>query len=106
MLIINGRLVTWEQENQVLDGQAVYIDDGTIVEIGPESELREKYPKIKIVIMTSDRDGATYGELESIDDTVDGFLHKPFDKDILNICLDVVLVKGGRFRHKKQETFY
>jgi putative selenium metabolism protein SsnA len=49
MLIINGKLVTWEKENRILDGLAVYIDGNTIEEIGPESQLREKYPKAELV---------------------------------------------------------
>ena len=49
MLIINGKLVTWEKENRVLEGQAVYIDGKMIAEIGPESQLREKYLKAELV---------------------------------------------------------
>lgn len=67
--------------------------------------LRTRYPRVKVVVMTSDRDRGTFNEVEGVDDRVDGFLHKPFDKDVLNICLDVVLKKGGRFRHKKQDAF-
>ena len=44
MLITNAKLVTWEEENQILEGQAVYIDGDTIVEIGPQAGLRKKYP--------------------------------------------------------------
>jgi putative selenium metabolism protein SsnA len=49
MLIVNGKLVTWEKENRILEGQAVYIDDQTITEIGPEALLKEKYPLEEVV---------------------------------------------------------
>ena len=49
MLIVNGKLVTWERENRILEGQAVYVDGKTIGEIGPEPLLREKYPQAEIV---------------------------------------------------------
>lgn len=45
MLIINGKLITWEKENRILeDGQAIYIADGKIVAIGPQKELETRYP--------------------------------------------------------------
>jgi len=44
MLITNGTLITWERENRVLGGQAIYIEDGVIREIAPEAELKAKYP--------------------------------------------------------------
>ena len=44
MLIINAKLVTWEKENRILDGQAVYVKDGLIAEIGLQAELLKKYP--------------------------------------------------------------
>ncbi len=45
MLIVNGKLVTWERENRILEGQAIYIQDGKIAEIGPQAELIAKYPQ-------------------------------------------------------------
>lgn len=45
MLIINGKLITWGLENQVMpEGQAVYIKDGLIRRIGDQEELIEAYP--------------------------------------------------------------
>jgi cytosine/adenosine deaminase-related metal-dependent hydrolase len=44
MLITNATLVTWGQPNQVLPGWGLLIENGKIVEIGPESELKRKYP--------------------------------------------------------------
>jgi len=49
MLIVNGRLVTWEKENRVLDGQAVYIEGERVVEIGSQVEMRDKYPEVEEV---------------------------------------------------------
>jgi putative selenium metabolism protein SsnA len=44
MLITNTKLITFEVENQILAGQALYIRDGLIQEIGPESELADRFP--------------------------------------------------------------
>jgi len=49
MLIVNGKMVTWEKENRMLDGQAILIDGDRVGEIGPEAVLREKYPDAEIV---------------------------------------------------------
>ena len=43
MLIVNGKLVTWEKQNRILDGQAVFIEGERVVEIGSQTEMREKY---------------------------------------------------------------
>ena len=43
MLISNGKLITWETENRILEGNAIYIEGDKIAEIGPESELKSKY---------------------------------------------------------------
>ena len=45
MLITNGKLITWDDSNQILEGQAIYIADGRIVEIGSQDLLKERYPK-------------------------------------------------------------
>jgi putative selenium metabolism protein SsnA len=45
MLITNGKLITWEDPNRILDGQAIYIHEGLISEIGPQDELVSRYPE-------------------------------------------------------------
>jgi len=45
MLITNGKLVTWEEPNQILEGQALAISDGLIAEIGPQAGLLSRYPQ-------------------------------------------------------------
>ncbi|TAK10990.1 MAG: hydrolase, partial [Anaerolineae bacterium] len=45
MLILNAKLITWDSENLILDGHALYIDDGRIAEIGPQTDLLKKYPQ-------------------------------------------------------------
>lgn len=67
--------------------------------------VRESWPKVRVIVMTSDRDSETFDEVEAVDSKVAGFLHKPFDRDVLEICLDTVWNKGGRFRHKKPDPF-
>lgn len=47
MLIINGKLITWEQPNQVLEGHALLIRDGLIAEVGPQSELVARHPDVE-----------------------------------------------------------
>ena len=49
MLIVNGKIVTWEKENRLLEGQAILIDGDRVAEIGPENVLKEKYPQEEIV---------------------------------------------------------
>lgn len=44
MLIINGKIVTWEKPNRILEKQAIYIKDGKIAEIGVEADLLARYP--------------------------------------------------------------
>ncbi|MBN1666607.1 MAG: amidohydrolase family protein, partial [Anaerolineales bacterium] len=43
MLITNGKCVTWEEENRILEDQAIYIENGLIREIGPQEEMKSKY---------------------------------------------------------------
>lgn len=49
MLIINGRLVTWDQPNQILDGYALYLADGRIDQIASQAELIAQYPQAEIL---------------------------------------------------------
>ena len=44
MLITNGTLITWEEPNEILEGQALVVRDGMIQEIAPQAALLEKYP--------------------------------------------------------------
>src|SRR5512138_2742909 len=44
MLITNATLVTWEKPNRVLPGWGIYIADGKIADLGPDAELRKRYP--------------------------------------------------------------
>ena len=39
MLITNGKIITWEDPNQILEGQAIFISSGRIAEIGPQDQL-------------------------------------------------------------------
>ena len=44
MLITNGKIITWEKDNQILEGQALYIEGDRIEEIAPQDELVARYP--------------------------------------------------------------
>lgn len=45
MLITNAKLITWEEQNRILDNYALYIQGGRIAAIGPVQELIGKYPQ-------------------------------------------------------------
>jgi putative selenium metabolism protein SsnA len=47
MLITNAHLITWEEPNRILDGQALYISGGLIAEIGPEAELAARHSSVE-----------------------------------------------------------
>jgi putative selenium metabolism protein SsnA len=47
MLITNGKLITWEDENRILEGYALYIEGDKINDIGPAAELVAKYPHVE-----------------------------------------------------------
>ncbi|MBN2148013.1 MAG: putative aminohydrolase SsnA [Anaerolineales bacterium] len=47
MLIHNARLVTWDEPNQILEGQALYLEGGLIAAMGPQVELFKRYPQTK-----------------------------------------------------------
>jgi len=44
LLITNGTLVTWGENNRVLNDHALAIENGVIAAIGPTAELSERYP--------------------------------------------------------------
>jgi putative selenium metabolism protein SsnA len=44
MLIKNAKLITWGENNQVLEDQALYIENGVIGAFGPQEEMLEGYP--------------------------------------------------------------
>ncbi|PWH11715.1 MAG: putative aminohydrolase SsnA [Anaerolineae bacterium] len=48
MLITNATLVTWEKPNRILPGWAIYIKDGQIADLGPEPDLRSRYPQANL----------------------------------------------------------
>ena len=47
LLITNGRLVTWGENNELIDNGALLLQDGRIADLGDSSELRAKYPGLK-----------------------------------------------------------
>lgn len=48
-LITNGSLITWENENRVLEGQAIYIQDDRIQAIGPQAGLQAEHPYTEVL---------------------------------------------------------
>jgi len=49
MLIINGKLITWEEPNSVLEGYALAIKNGLIADIGSQTEMQCRYPELEVV---------------------------------------------------------
>jgi putative selenium metabolism protein SsnA len=49
MLITNGKIITWEEPNQILEGQAIYISSGRIAEIGPQERLVAQHPDSELI---------------------------------------------------------
>ena len=45
MLITNARLITWENDNRILDDHALLIEKDRIKEIGATNDLSKKYPR-------------------------------------------------------------
>ncbi len=46
-LIVNGRLVTWGNPNEIIENGGLLIDNGRIADIGDSSSLIEKYPDVE-----------------------------------------------------------
>ena len=45
MIIINGRLITWGKDNQIVpEGMGLLIRDGMIENISPQNELLQAFP--------------------------------------------------------------
>jgi putative selenium metabolism protein SsnA len=49
MLIRNATLVTWGQPNEILPNHAIFIEDGKIADLGPDSELRSRHPNASLL---------------------------------------------------------
>lgn len=47
MLITHANLITWGEPNQILQEQALYIENGLIVEIGPNHEVIQRHPDVE-----------------------------------------------------------
>jgi putative selenium metabolism protein SsnA len=48
-LITNGRLVTWEAENRIIENSAILVEDGRISAVGDTHELMEQYPDAEVL---------------------------------------------------------
>jgi putative selenium metabolism protein SsnA len=47
MIITNGKIITWGDDNQIMEGQALRIRDGKITRIAPQNDLLAEHPKEK-----------------------------------------------------------
>ncbi len=47
LLIVNGRLITWNDPNEMIDGGGLLLQDGRIADIGSSAALIAKYPHTK-----------------------------------------------------------
>ncbi|MFO7678473.1 MAG: putative aminohydrolase SsnA [Chloroflexota bacterium] len=44
LLIVNGRLVTWQAADQIIENGALLLQNGLIADMGNSADLRQKYP--------------------------------------------------------------
>jgi len=49
IVIINGTVITWEKENNILSHHAVAVQNGLIADIGPQNEIIQRYPDFQQV---------------------------------------------------------
>ncbi len=49
MLITNATLVTWGAENRLLPGHALKLDGDRLADLGPEADLRARYPGAEVL---------------------------------------------------------
>jgi putative selenium metabolism protein SsnA len=49
MLITNATLVTWEKPNRILPGWSLFIENGSIADLGPEVELKTRHPHASLL---------------------------------------------------------
>jgi len=45
MLVINGKLITWEKDNRILEGYALRVENGKIVEMDVQQKMLERFPE-------------------------------------------------------------
>jgi putative selenium metabolism protein SsnA len=45
MLITNGTIITWDETNQILENQAIFMQDGVIKDLGPQETILNRYPE-------------------------------------------------------------
>lgn len=44
MIITNGKIITYEQPNRILEGQSVLVQKGVIIQIGNQQQMLEAFP--------------------------------------------------------------
>lgn len=49
MLISNANLITWDNPNRILANHALYLEGDRIADLGPEAEMRAKYPDVQVL---------------------------------------------------------
>lgn len=60
-------------------------------------KIRQLNPKLKIVVMTGSLSDSVFDQCVDDEHEADGFINKPFRMENLLTCLDIVLVKGGKY---------
>lgn len=44
MLITNAKVISWKEDQEIQEGYALKIEEGSVADLGPDREMREKYP--------------------------------------------------------------
>ena len=60
-------------------------------------KIRQLNPRLKIVVMTGSLSDTIFDQSVDEEHEADGFINKPFRMENLLTCLDMVLVKGGKY---------
>lgn len=60
-------------------------------------KIRQLNPRLKIVVMTGSLSDTIFDQCVDEEHEADGFINKPFRMENLLTCLDMVLVKGGKY---------
>lgn len=47
MLITNANLITWEKPNRIIENQAIAVENGKIIEFGPQPEMVARYANME-----------------------------------------------------------
>ena len=45
MLITNAKVISWKEDQEILEGYGILVEDGKVVELGPARDMEQTYPE-------------------------------------------------------------